>query len=72
MHDCNFTETYINIQYLIGTMKLLSQKSREHKGKTYHKHWVVIPNHLVEKLGWEKGEELEAYTENGRLIIKKD
>ena len=60
------------MQYLIGTMKLLSQKSREHKGKSYYKHWVVIPNSLVEKLEWKAGEELEAYTEKGRLIIKKD
>ncbi len=53
-------------------MKLLSQKSREHKGKEYHKYWVVIPNKIIEKLDWEKGEDLEAYTEKGRLIIKKD
>lgn len=53
-------------------MKLLSQVSREHKGKKYYKHWVVIPNKLVEKLGWKAGEDLEAYTEKGRLIIKKD
>ena len=35
-------------------MKLLSQKSREHKGKVYYTHWVVIPNSLVEKLGWRR------------------
>ena len=65
-------DNYITLRYLIGTMKLLSQVSREHKGKKYYKHWVVIPNKLVEKLGWKAGEDLEAYTEKGRLIIKKD
>ena len=53
-------------------MKLICHKTREHKGKTYYKQSVVISNKLVEKLGWTAGDELEAYTEKGRLIIKKD
>ena len=53
-------------------MRLLSQKSREYKGKAYHKFWVVIPNALIEKLGWKRGDELEAETKGDKLIIEKD
>ena len=53
-------------------MRLLSQKSREHKGVEYHKHWIVIPNKIIEKLGWKAGDELEAEVDDGELIIKKD
>jgi bifunctional DNA-binding transcriptional regulator/antitoxin component of YhaV-PrlF toxin-antitoxin module len=53
-------------------MKLISQKHAEYKGKDYYKHWVVIPNKLIQKLGWEPGEELEAEVKNGKLVIKKD
>lgn len=53
-------------------MRLLSQKSREYKGKPYHKFWVIIPNTLIEKLGWKTGDELEAETKNDKLMIEKD
>ena len=51
-------------------MKLLSQISREYKDTKYEKFWVVIPSKLIKKLGWKKGEELEA-TASNELIIKK-
>ena len=44
----------------------------KYKDKEYHKYWVVIPNKLVEKLGWKKGEELEAETKGDKLIIERD
>ena len=53
-------------------MKLQSQVSREHKGKEYIKHWVVIPYKLIRKLDWKAGEELEAEIKKGKLIIEKD
>ncbi|MBI2549860.1 AbrB/MazE/SpoVT family DNA-binding domain-containing protein [Candidatus Woesearchaeota archaeon] len=53
-------------------MRLLSQKSREYKGKDYHKFWIVIPNKLIEKLGWKQGDELEAEEKNDKLVIEKD
>ena len=39
-------------------MNLLSQKHSEYKGKQYKKFWIIIPNRLIEKLGWK--EELQA------------
>ena len=52
-------------------MRLLSQISREYKGNKYEKFWVVIPSNLIEKLGWKKGQELEAETKGDKLVIKK-
>ena len=50
-------------------MRLLSQKSREYQGKEYKKFWVVIPNKVIEKLGWKSGEDLEAEVKDDKLII---
>lgn len=51
-------------------MRLLSHISREYKGKKYEKFWIVIPNNLVEKLKWKKGQDLEAEENREKLIIK--
>ena len=53
-------------------MRLLSQKSREYKGKAYFKSWIVVPNTLLEKLKWKTGEDLEAEAKNNKLIITKN
>ena len=53
-------------------MRLLSQKSREYKGKEYTKFWIVIPNKLIQKLGWKTGQDLEAEVKDNKLIIEKD
>ena len=53
-------------------MRLLSQKSREYKGKEYKKFWVVIPQKIIEKLGWRAGYELKADIKNDKLIIDKN
>lgn len=53
-------------------MRLLSQKSREYKGKSYHKHWIVVSNDLITKLGWKAGQDLEAEIKNGKLVISKN
>jgi len=52
-------------------MRLLGQKSREYKGKSYFKHWIVIPNTLLEKIGWKAGDELQAQAKNDRIVIEK-
>ena len=53
-------------------MRLLSQISREYKGSKYEKFWIVIPSKLVKKLGWKKGQELEAEIKDKKLVIEKD
>ena len=53
-------------------MRLIGQKHSEYHGKPYHKHWIIIPNKILEKLGWKDGDELEAEVKKGKLIIEKD
>ncbi len=66
------TKKLIRIKVPKNTMRLLSQKHSEYKGKHYEKFWVVIPAKLIEKLGWKKGEDLEAEVEGNKLVIEKD
>jgi bifunctional DNA-binding transcriptional regulator/antitoxin component of YhaV-PrlF toxin-antitoxin module len=53
-------------------MRLLSHNSREYKGKKYRKYWIIIPNKVIERLGWKSGEDLEAEVKHGKLVIEKD
>ena len=53
-------------------MRLLSHVSRKYKDTEYTKYWIVIPNKLVEKLGWKTGEDLEAEVKGGKLVIERD
>jgi len=66
------TKKLINYGYLTRNMRLISQKHAQYGGKDYHKFWVVIPNKVIEKLGWKTGEELEAEVKGNKLIIEKD
>ena len=53
-------------------MRLIKQHGREYQGKDYFKFIVVIPNKIIEKLGWRGGEDLEAEVKGDKLIIEKD
>ena len=53
-------------------MKLQSHISREYKGTKYEKFWIVIPNKVIEKLGWKAGQELEGEVKGDKLVIEKD
>ena len=53
-------------------MKLLSQKHSEYKGKPYKKFWIIIPNKLIEKVGWKEGTKLNADLKKEKLIIQKE
>ncbi len=53
-------------------MRLLSQISREYKDKKYRKYWIVIPQKLLDKLGWKTGEDLEGEVKGNKLIIEKN
>ena len=53
-------------------MKLIKQKGRDYGEKEYFKYLVVIPNKLIQKLGWKGGEELEAEIKKDKLIIEED
>ena len=53
-------------------MKLLSQKSREYKGKAYKKFWVIVTSKLIKKLGWKKGDILKAKVNGNKLVVEKE
>ncbi len=53
-------------------MKLLSHVSRKYNDKEYEKYWIIVPSRIVEKLGWKKGEKLEAEIKGDKLIIERD
>ena len=53
-------------------MRLIKQKGSEYEGKEYFKYILVVPNKLIEKLGWKGGEDLEADVKDKKLIVKKD
>ncbi len=53
-------------------MRLISQISREYKNRKYLKFWVIVPNTIVEKLGWKAGDNLEVDVKNGKLVIEKE
>ena len=53
-------------------MRLLGHVSRKYGETEYKKHWIIIPNKVIEKLGWKVGDELELDVKHGKLIIEKD
>jgi len=52
-------------------MKLQSQISRKYGDTEYKKFWIILPYKILEKLGWETGQDLKAGIEKNKLIIKK-
>lgn len=52
-------------------MKILKEKSREYKGQVYYKFKINIPEMVLDNVGFKAGDDLEAISENGKLILKK-
>ena len=50
-------------------MKLQKQIAYKYKDKTHHKYVLIIPENLVNELGWEEGQELAITVDKNRLII---
>lgn len=53
-------------------MRLLGHVSRKYKDIEYRKHWIIVPNKVVERLGWKIGDELELEIKSKKLMIEKD
>ena len=53
-------------------MRLIKQKGRDYGDKEYFKFIVVIPNKIIEKLGWKGGEDLEIDVKGDKIVIEKD
>ncbi len=52
-------------------LKLQKQRTREVKGKEYHRWAVVLPFNELDKLRWHEGEELQAEAKGNELVLKK-
>ena len=54
----------------MAPIALQKQMSSKYKGKLYHKFVVVLPNELIDKLGWKAGQELTQEVQGKSLILK--
>ncbi len=52
-------------------MKVLREKSREYKGKNYHRYRINIPENIIKKAEVKEGDELEATAIRGEIRLKK-
>jgi len=53
-------------------MRLQKQLSKKIGDKEYAKYVIVVPPKVIERLGWNDGEELEAEIKGTKLVIEKD
>ena len=53
-------------------MKLQKHLSRKVGDKTYYKHVIVIPQDLIDKLGWKDEQEIKGNVRNKKLIIEEN
>ncbi len=53
-------------------MRLIKQHGRKYEGKDYFKYIVVIPNKIINELGWKGGEDLDIERKGKKIIIEKD
>ena len=53
-------------------MKLQKQRTREVKGKEYHRWTVIIPPEKVRELGWKEGDDLDGYVEGEKLVLSQN
>jgi bifunctional DNA-binding transcriptional regulator/antitoxin component of YhaV-PrlF toxin-antitoxin module len=51
-------------------VKLQKRFAYKYKDKEHYKHVVIIPEELVEKLGWKTGEELKQIVQEEKLIVE--
>ena len=52
-------------------MKILKEKSREYKGKSYHKYKVNLPEKIIKESGFKEGDELNATVRKGEIKLRK-
>lgn len=53
-------------------MKLQKHLSRKAKsGENYYKYEVVLPENIIEKAGFEEGDELEAEAKKGEIRMRR-
>jgi hypothetical protein len=52
-------------------MKILKEKSREYKGKSYYKYKINLPSDLMKESNLQEGDELEAEAKKGEIKLRR-
>jgi bifunctional DNA-binding transcriptional regulator/antitoxin component of YhaV-PrlF toxin-antitoxin module len=52
-------------------MKLQKQVAYKYKDVPHYRYVIVVPNKIIEGLGWKEGEDLKTTVEESRLIFEK-
>lgn len=52
--------------------KLQKHFAYKYKDKNHYKHVVVIPEGMIQKLGWESGVKLQQVVDGKKLILSPD
>ena len=52
-------------------MKILKEKSREYKGKSYYKYKINLPENALKDAEFKEGDELIAKVKKGEIKLKK-
>ncbi len=52
-------------------MKILKEKSREYKGKSYFKYKVNIPGEKLKEANLKEGDDLDIETKKSKIILSK-
>lgn len=52
-------------------MKILKEKSREYKSKSYYKYKINLPESVMKESGFKEGDELEAEAKKGEIKLKR-
>lgn len=57
--------------HMVTLQKNIAYTYRNKKGneRTHYKYVVNLPENVIEKLGWQPGEQLEAIAKDGKLIF---
>lgn len=50
-------------------MKLQRQVAYKYKDKIHYKYVIIVPQNLVNNLGWEAGQELKLEIRDTKLVI---
>ena len=51
-------------------MKLQRQVAYKYKDKTHYKYVIILPQNLINDLGWQEGQELESKIDGTNLILE--
>ena len=52
-------------------VRLQKRFAYKYKDKEHYKHQVTISEEVLEKLGWQEGDELDLLPKDGKLVVRR-